>query len=88
MGVPIVFGSLEIRRRVSIRTKPGMRLPLQVQVDMKGPVVQFRRCGIGTRLFVVASSARRNADGASPLTVFAFFSRRLRALGKRGMGDR
>lgn len=65
MGVPIEGGSLEIRRRVSIRTKPGMRLPLQVQVGMKRPVVQFRRCGIGTRLFVVASSARRNADGAS-----------------------
>lgn len=40
MGVPIEGGSLEIRRRVSIRTKPGMRLPLQVQVGMKRPVVQ------------------------------------------------
>ena len=50
MGVPIEGGSLEIRRRVSIRTKPGMRLPLQGQVGMKRPVVQFRRCGIATRL--------------------------------------
>lgn len=37
MGVPIEGGSLEIRRRVSIRTKPGMRLPL---LGMKRPVVQ------------------------------------------------
>lgn len=31
----------------------------------RGSRERFRRCGIGTRLFVVASSARRNADGAS-----------------------
>lgn len=43
MGVPIEGGSLEMRRRVSIRTKPGMRLPLQVQVGMKRPVVPFLR---------------------------------------------
>lgn len=69
MGVPIEgeSGSLEIRRRVSIRMKPGMRLPLQVQVGMKRPVVQEKGFDLaqGFLWWPIAYSARRNADGAS-----------------------
>lgn len=34
----------------------------------RGSRERFRRCGIGTRLFVVAPSARRNADGVQQIS--------------------
>lgn len=77
MGVPISGFSLEILRHVSILTKPGMRMPLQVLVGMKRPVVQETGFDAAGKAFGVAS--------VKPLTV-RFLLPSIEGIGSKGNG--